>query len=603
MNDEGLFIWISLFQTNDRTMKKLLLLFVLGTILACEQKPEEKTEVFKTYFELTDEEETPTYREVISFYIELAREFAAINVQTIGETDSGYPLHVVTYNPEANFNFQRLRQEKAIVLINNGIHPGESDGIDATMMLFRDLAVGKIDPPEHTVLVTIPVYNIGGALNRNRTTRVNQNGPKEYGFRGNARNYDLNRDFIKMDTRNARTFAQIYHLVQPDVFIDTHVSNGADYQYTLTHLFTQHDKLGGGLGTFLEETFRPELEVALMKADWDITPFVNIYNRPPDEGFSQFFDHPRYSTGYTALWHTLGLMIETHMLKAYPKRVWGTYEVLKQCMYLTEHHKDTIKALRGQMLETMKFMTYYPIQWELDSTRVWRLNFKGYESEYVPSRVTGLPRLAYFRDRPQTTPVAYYDRFVPKDSITIPDAYIIKKGYEHITDLLSLNGVEIEPISQDTTLLVEVYSIDGYETRRSPYEGHYPHYDTKVIATIEAVPFENGDYYIPTRQPGMRYLLETLEPAAADSFFNWNFFDVILQQKEYFSPYVFEEIAEEFLASNDSIRIIFDSMKQEDEGFRQNAYAQLQWIYRHTDHYEKSHNRYPIFRYFEKNKE
>ena len=580
-------------------MKKFLLLISLFTLLACETTPEEKVEIFKTYFELTQEEETPPYEEVISFYIDLAREFSTVNVQTIGETDSGYPLHLVTYNPDANFNFQRLREDKAIILINNGIHPGESDGIDASMMLFRDLAAGKIEPPENTVLVGIPVYNVGGALNRNSGTRVNQNGPKEYGFRGNARNYDLNRDFIKADTRNARTFARIYHLVQPDVFIDTHVSNGADYQYTLTHLFTQHNKLGGELGTFLEETFRPELEGALLETGWDITPYVNVYNRPPEEGFSQFFDYPRYSTGYTALWHTLGLMIETHMLKPYPKRVWGTYEVLKQCIGLTEKHKTTIKELRSQFAEQLPKMDHYPIRWELDSTQVWRLNFKGYESEYVDSEVTGLPRLKYYRDRPQTTPVAYYDRFKPSDSIRIPDGYILKRGYEHIIDLLSLNGIEIIPIEQDTTLLVEVYEIDDYKTRPRAYEGHYPHYDTALRIQQENVKLQSGDYYIPTQQAGLRYILETLEPAAPDSFFNWNFFDAILQQKEGFSPYVFEDIAEDYLRSNDSIRIVFDSLKLADEAFARSSYAQLQWIYRMTDHYEKAHNRYPVYRFFE----
>ncbi|MDH3796946.1 MAG: hypothetical protein OER83_08745, partial [Flavobacteriaceae bacterium] len=232
-------------------MKRLLLILATIGLISCEPAPEEKSEVFKTYFELTEEQESPPYDEVISFYIDLAREFSSVNIQTIGETDSGFPLHIVTYNPEADFNFQRIREDNLILLINNGVHPGETDGIDASMLLFRDLAMEKIKAPEGTVVVTIPVYNIGGALNRNSTTRVNQNGPKEYGFRGNARNYDLNRDFIKNDTRNAHSFARIYHLVQPDVFIDTHVSNGADYQYTLTHLFTQPDKLGGDLGHFL----------------------------------------------------------------------------------------------------------------------------------------------------------------------------------------------------------------------------------------------------------------------------------------------------------------------------------------------------------------
>lgn len=580
-------------------MKKLLFLFALGALLACETQPEEKVEIFKTYFELTEEEETPPYEEVISFYIELAREFSAINIQTIGKTDSGYPLHIVSYNPDANFNFQRLQEEKGIILINNGIHPGESDGIDATMMLFRDLAAGKIEAPEQTVLVTIPIYNIGGALNRNSTSRANQNGPREYGFRGNSRNYDLNRDFIKADTWNARTFAQIYQLVKPDVFIDTHVSNGADYQYTLTHLFTQHDKLGGNLGTFLEDTFRPELEAALQEADWDITPFVNIYNRPPEQGFAQFFDHPRYSTGYTALWHTLGLMIETHMLKPYPQRVWGTYEMLKQCVNLTELHKEKIKELRKELSQVMSELRHYPIRWELDSTQVWRLNFKGFESEYVESNVTDLPRLKYHRDRPQTTPVAYYDGYKPVDSIRIPDGYIIRKSHEDIIDLMTLNGIEIVPLDQDTTLLVETYKIKDYSTRNRAYEGHYQHYATEVQSVFEEMAFQNGDYYIPTRQWGIRYILETLEPAAADSFFNWNFFDAILQQKEHFSPYVFEDIAEEFLASNDSVRNIFESLKKEDDQFRENAYAQLQWIYRLTPYYEEAHNSYPIYRYFE----
>ena len=162
------------------------------------------------------------------------------------------PLHIVVLNPDKEFDFIKIRKNKRIIFINNGIHPGESDGIDATMMLFRDLANGSIEPPKNTVLVTIPIYNIGGSITRNSTTRANQNGPLEYGFRGNARNYDLNRDFIKCDTKNAKTFTKTFHLIKPDVFIDNHVSNGADYQYTLTHLFTQHNKLGGSLGEYLQ---------------------------------------------------------------------------------------------------------------------------------------------------------------------------------------------------------------------------------------------------------------------------------------------------------------------------------------------------------------
>ena len=311
-------------------MNRLLRSFlVLVLAMACRESKDHQEADYPTPFENGNGNQTATYGEVLDFYMELAREFPEVNIQTLGETDSGHPLHLVTFNPEGIFNFQRLGSDKTVLLVLNGIHPGESDGIDASMLLVRNLATKALKAPEDLVLAVIPVYNVGGALARNSTTRANQNGPESYGFRGNARNFDLNRDFIKMDTRNARTFAAIFHLVRPHFFVDTHVSNGADYSYTLTHLFTQHDKLGGNLGQLLESELRPQLEASLKEAGWDITPYVNVFNRPPEGGFTQFFDHPRYSTGYAALWNTPGVMLETHMLKPYPRRVEGTYAFLK----------------------------------------------------------------------------------------------------------------------------------------------------------------------------------------------------------------------------------------------------------------------------------
>ncbi len=198
------------------------------------------------------------------------------------------------------------------------------------MLLLRDIVQNDSlkQKYKNSLIAVIPVYNVGGALNRNSHTRANQNGPVSYGFRGNGRNFDLNRDFIKQDTKNAAAFAEIFHTVNPDVFIDNHVSNGADYQYALTHLFTQHDKLGGNLGIFLENEMRPEIEKSLQEKEILITPYVNVWGNTPEAGFSQFFDSPRYSTGYTTLFHTLGLMVETHMLKPYKIRVTQTYELM-----------------------------------------------------------------------------------------------------------------------------------------------------------------------------------------------------------------------------------------------------------------------------------
>ena len=581
-------------------MKKFILLFLM--IGSCSEKaPQNKDKTtdtdFTTVFEKSQGTETATYDETIQYYTDLAQAYSEITIQTIGETDSGQPLHIVTLNMKGSGNdYEALREKNRILLINNGIHPGESDGIDATMMLYRDLVQGKIEPPKQTVLVSIPIYNVGGSLNRNTGTRTNQNGPQSYGFRGNARNYDLNRDFIKSDTKNAKTFAQIFHLVQPDVFIDNHVSNGADYQYTLTHLFTQHNKLGGPLGHYLHTEMMPTLEQKLEAKSWDITPYVNVFNRTPDSGFSQFMDSPRYSTGYTTLFNTLGMMVETHMLKPYKQRVEGTYELMKSMIEITEEQGDKISQLRKEQSQTWSIGKSYPLDWAIDTTTSSTLKFKGYEGEMMPSALTGDQRLKYDRNRPFTKSVTYQNYFSPKDSVLIPKAYVIPQGWHNIIDLLKLNNVKLNRIANDTVLSVVSYKIDDYKTQKSPYEGHYPHYGTKVKTTNEKLRFRPGDYIVKTNQKAMRYLLETLEPSAPDSFFNWNFFDTILQQKEGFSPYVWEDQAVALLRANPELQIEFNIKVSYDEDFANNWYAQLDWLHKQSNHYETAHLQYPVYR-------
>ena len=576
-------------------MKKIVLVIALFVFSCTSEKTKSITD-FTTVFETSNGTETATYHQTIQYYIDLAEAYSEISIQEIGETDSGKPLHIVTLNSDAEFDFENIRKEKRIMFINNGIHPGESDGIDATIMLYRDIVQDKIEAPKSTVLVTIPIYNIGGSLNRNSTTRTNQNGPKEYGFRGNSRNYDLNRDFIKSDTKNAKTFAEIFHLVQPDVFIDNHVSNGADYQYTITHLFTQHNKLGGKLGEYVHKTMQPSIEKKMSAKGLEMTPYVNVFNDVPEEGFSQYLDSPRYSTGYTSLFNTLGMMVETHMLKPYKQRVEATYEIMKSLLEFTEEEHETIAELRKDAWKHYKQQDTYALSWEVDTTQSTTLNFKGYEGVFTKSDLTGAIRLKYDRNQPFTKEVIYQNYFKPATRVTIPEAYIIPQGWHHVIDLLKLNNIEMSQLENDSTITVESYKIDSYETRKMPYEGHYSHYNTAVKTETKKIKFLKGDYVISTNQTGIRYLLETLEPQAPDSFFNWNFFDTILQRKEYFSPYVWEDKAKELLARNPKLQIDFNLKKSFNKDFANNWYAQLNWLHQQSKHYEKSHMQYPVFR-------
>jgi len=581
-------------------MKYLFLTFLSLFLLSCGEtvdNPDNKD--FTTRFESSEGTQTATYQEVMKFYEELDKAYVSIKTYEVGTTDIGQPLTLITFNPNRSFESEFSQSmDVRRLLINNGIHPGESDGIDATMMLMRDLAQGTIEAPENTWIGAIAVYNIGGAMNRNSTSRTNQNGPEEYGFRGNARNYDLNRDFIKNDTKNSQAFTEIFHLVKPDVFIDNHVSNGADYQYTLTHLFTQHNKLGGVLGEFLDNDFQPALERDLKTKNWEITPYVNVFNSTPEEGFSQFYDHPRYSTGYTTLWNTIGMMVETHMLKPYKNRVEGTYELMKSAIKVTQEEGEKIKLLRKDAFNAFAKAETYPISFSIDSTKTTTLDFLGYEGKRIPSEVTGKPRLKYFRDQPFTKETTYYNHFKATKEITIPKAYVIPRGHRDIALKLRENKIQFRQLKRDTTFIAEVYHISDYSTYRNAYEGHYPHYGTTVTASQEEVTVLKGGYIVPLEdnKRGLRYLLETLEPEANDSFFNWNFFDTVLQQKEGFSAYVWEDKAARMLKEDPDLKAKFEAKKKAEPAFAQNSRAQLSWLHKASENYEKAHLRYPIFR-------
>ena len=582
-------------------MKKLALLLLSVFVISCQTENKKVQHDFSTLFEKSNGTETPEYKDVITYYQNLANTYAEISLFEIGKTDSGKPLHLVVFNADGKISLDNFKNSsKNRVLINNGIHPGESDGIDASMMMFRDIAQNDSlkNKYKNSLICVIPVYNIGGALNRNSHTRANQNGPKEYGFRGNARNFDLNRDFIKQDTKNAKAFAEIFHNVNPDIFIDNHVSNGADYQYAITHLFTQHNKLGGDLGKFLETKMRPDLEKSLNEKGIIITPYVNVWGSTPEKGWSQFYDSPRYSTGYTTLFNTLGMMVETHMLKPYKIRVEQTYELMLSQLDFTEKNSTKIKELRANSIEKILAKKTYPIAFKIDRKNPTQFNFKGYEGLYIDSKVTNGKRLFYDKTKPFTKEVNYYNNFVATKEITIPKAYILEQGWNKIIDRLITNNIQFTRFLKDTTLSVEEQHIDKFNTRKSAYEGHFLHYNTSVKKTTKKVKFKKGDIYIPTNQNGVRYVIETLETEAPDSFFNWNFFDTILQQKEGYSAYVFEDVAEQFLKDNPSIKKAFDEKLKTDESFAKNSRAQLYWIYKQTPHYEKAHLKLPIYKVY-----
>lgn len=548
----------------------------------------------QTPFERSGGKRTTTYKQCLDFYAALDKASDKITLETRGPTDAGLPLHVVYYN--AQHATGRPLPGQLTILINNGIHPGEPDGIDACMMLLRDAATGKIKIPAHVVLAVIPVYNIGGMLNRGSHSRVNQDGPEAYGFRGNAQNLDLNRDFTKNDSRESQSFAQIFHELKPAVFIDNHVSDGADYQHTMTLLSTQYDKLGGALGALMRDSLDPAIYKGMAQKGWPMIPYVNVEDSDPRKGWTAFYDPPRFSNGYAALFHTIAYTPETHMLKPFDQRTESTYDLMRVIIRECAKRAAEIQQAYEADLRAVQKARTLPLSWTADTSRSTWYRFLGYEPGYKKSEVTGQERLYYDRTKPFTARIPIHDYYVPGNTVRVPQAYMIPQGWHKVIDRLAVQGVLIEQLSKDTVLEVTAYHIDDYKTLTKAYESHYKHYDVRVSRQTVKLRFRKGDYRIPTDQPARRFIVEMLEPQGDDSYFAWNFFDAILQQKEGYSDYRWEDLAAAYLQQHPDVRRELEQKKKTDAAFAKDAAAQLRFVYQHSPWYEPEHLRYPVFR-------
>lgn len=571
----------------------LALFLIIASLGAYAQKD------LKTIFEKSEFLETSTYEQGIAFYSSLARQSEWVQMSEHGLTDAGYPLHLVLIAKDKDFDIQSNRQKgKSILLINNAIHPGEPDGIEASQMLARDLVINKKMSRllDNTLVAIIPFYNIGGVLNRNKGSRTNQNGPEVKGFRGNARNFDLNRDVIKNDTRNARSFAGIFHLLDPDVLIDTHVSNGADYSYVLTMVTPQSDKLGEPLKGFLDDNMLPSLFEQMASTPYEMSYYVNVWGSTPDKGWTQFFDAPRYSSGYAALFQTIAFQSETHMLKTFEDRTWATYNFLHQALIFLDKQGKALQDVRRAARTKVQSLDSFAINWQPDRSDSSMITFKGYKATYPESQVTGLQRLKYDRTQPYTMQVPFYNSYKASTVVSRPRFYVIPQAWTAIIKAMERNEVKMRVLDKDTTVQAEVYYISNYESRKSPWEGHYFHNEVQTEKVDELLALRSGDVLVPVNQVTNRYIIETLEPEGADSFFRWNFFDSMLQMKEGFSSYVFEDEAIDILNNNPELKKMFEDKKASDESFRSNADAQLGFIWMHTEHKEPSYMRYPIYR-------
>ena len=550
-----------------------------------------------------DENKSLTWEEAIGFYSALDGKYSEATLMEMGMTDAGRPLHLFIISSDGETDPAEIhRQGKTIVLINNGIHPGEPEGIDASARFAADLLADRNGMKKYLrncSVAIIPVYNIGGALTRSRYWRINQNGPEEKGARRNTRFLDLNRDFVKQDSRDARAFAAIFQFLDPDLFLDTHTTNGSDHQFTVTLIATQPEQMHPEMEKYFRDEMLPEL-YSRMKEEHknEMVPYVQYTERGEIKAITGFEEQAYYSTGYAALFNSFGFMTETLVYKPYHDRVVGTLQFITELVRYGARNNNEILKLRADANRHMLEANEYVIDWEQDTSRWDLLDFHGYRFEETTTPITGRKTGFYNHEKPYTEEIRYYNYFKPAVTVTVPDAYIVPFAWEEVIRRLEINGVHMRQLPHDTTMTVETYYIDGFEPARRATQGHYFNSNVKMRTVTQEVDFLRGDYVVPVNQKSRKYIITMLEPQSESGFFAWNFFDSFLEGQDWYSVWGFESHLKELLDHDPALREAFEKARESDTKVATDPVAQLQWLYQHTpaSELEKRTRMYPVAR-------
>lgn len=350
------------------------------------------------------------------------------------------------------------------------------------------------------------------------------------------------------------------------------------------------------MGKYLNTTFEPALYKDMKPLGFDLVPYVNVWGDIPDKGWNTFIETPRFLSGYAAMQHTYAFVAETHMLKPFADRVKATYTLMQSIIGFAGINAQNLIATRARQKKWVAESTEMALSWTVDTTKPTMIELKGFVGGVKPSEISGQPRLYYDRNKPFVKNVPFYNTCTAANSIKVPTAYVMPQGWNRVVSRLKQNGVVLHKLEQDTILDLTVYYIDDYATGPNPYEGHYLHTNVSVRAEHKKVMLRKGDYVIPVEQPAKRYLIEVLEPTASDAFFVWGFFDAILQQKEYYSAYVFEDLAVELLQKDKKLKDELEQRKNEDPDFAMDGKAQLHFVYQNSCYHEPEHLRYPVYR-------
>jgi murein tripeptide amidase MpaA len=559
---------------------------------------------WQTRAEKTDYRETARYEETVAYSKRLDASSSLLRYLSFGKSGEGRDLPLLIAAEGETFTPQSARQAgKAVVLIQACIHPGEPDGKDAGFALLRDIAITKTRKGllDHVVVLFIPVYNVDGHERFGPYNRINQDGPSEMGWRTNATNLNLNRDYMKLDAPETRAWMRLWNEWRPDLLIDCHVTDGADYQYVITHIYEHHEHVPQAVVAWQREAFEKRIFPATEKAGSLVGQYMTFRdNRNLEKGIDAFIMPPRFSTGYSPLRNSPGMTIETHMLKNYRTRVKGTYDLLMYILEDVNHHTAALLgAVRSAEEEAVSLGQKYDpsrrVALRVDLTdKSFPYQLKGVEARTDQSDVSGQQRVV-FGTKPVEYTVPFYDETRVTKSVAPPLYYIVPPQWKDVIGILAAHGLRLKTLAAPAEIEVESYRFSEVKWASAPFEGRV-RVSYKTVPVTERRTYAAGSVVVPVAQGGSRVAIHLLEPDAPDSFAAWGFFNAIFELKEDAEDYVLEKLAREMLSRDEKLKKEFEARLKSDLKFAGDPRARLRFFYERSPYWDRQMNLYPVGR-------
>lgn len=578
---------------------RLVRSLVLAAILLVSTTYASHAEDFITVTERNDFRITSSYAETVDYFKRLdeASPFATLTV--FGRTPQQRDLHCLVVSSDKAFTPEAAAKTgKVVILIQNGIHAGEIDGKDASMILLREILITKERASllDSVIMLVIPMISPDGHENNSRYTRANQYGPENAGFRTTAQRYNLNRDYMKADAPEMQAWIRLWTTWLPDFLIDNHVTDGHDWQYVVNYTVPWHPNAAPQVREWTINTFDPYFRPRCTELGFPPFAYAFPLGNRADGGIGTFVDPPRFSTGYAIIWNRTGMLIEMHSLKEYKARVLGNHAAMVAVLEILNRDRSGLKRaiadadarILGGTLDSLP-MSFQPTG---ESTFVEVLN---YPRTMDSSTVTGGKYPRWDRTKPQTDTVPYFASFRPRKSIGVPRAYLIPREWTVIIDRLRIHGVQLDTLTAAAELPVQLYRLDSVKFEKESFEGHV-RVAYKPTACDTTLQFPVGTVVVNTRQLAVKVAMHALEPEGSDSFLSWGFMNTILEQKEYGDNYVVDPFADSLYTANAEVRAEFDAKVAADTAFAKSISAKRDFFYKRSRFAEAGYNWYPVAR-------